>query len=245
MGIVLRTRSTKALLFLGAFIGGAMTADADIELARQRFANSKAINLEIEAQTQMITGDLQAAARTIDEAFRVDPTLWLTYFMRARLFVLQHKYELAIQDCNWVLAKYSRFVEAALFRAEANARLGRYADSLRELDHVVAIRPHLDSYARALRERAWFRSTCPDASFRDGQQAVRDAKIACKITKLADASMIDTLAVAYAAAGDFASAIRYGEQTLSVKGITPHDSRLVQQHLALFKQRRPVRIPAT
>jgi len=88
MRIVLGMRSTKALLFLGALIGGAMTADADIELARQRFANSKAINLDLEAQTQMITGDLQAAARTIDEALRVDPTLWLTYFMRARLFVL-------------------------------------------------------------------------------------------------------------------------------------------------------------
>ncbi|PYK72884.1 MAG: hypothetical protein DME44_03125 [Verrucomicrobia bacterium] len=89
----------------------------------------------------MATGDLRAAARTIGEALRIDPTLWLTYFMRARLFVLQHKYESAIQDCNWVLAKYSAFVEAALLRAEANARLGKYADSLRELDHVVAIPP--------------------------------------------------------------------------------------------------------
>ena len=80
-------RPTKAVLLVSALIGGAMTADAGIpiELARQRFANSKAINLDLEAQTQMITGDLQAAARTIDEALRMDPTLWLTYFMRARL----------------------------------------------------------------------------------------------------------------------------------------------------------------
>ena len=63
-------RSTKAVLFLSALIGGAMTADADIELARQRFANSKAINLDLEAQTQMATGDLRAAARTIGEALR-------------------------------------------------------------------------------------------------------------------------------------------------------------------------------
>jgi hypothetical protein len=49
--------------------------------------------------------------------------------------------------------------------AEANAALGRYANSLKELDHVVAIRPHLDSYARTLRARAWFRSACNDASF--------------------------------------------------------------------------------
>jgi tetratricopeptide (TPR) repeat protein len=161
--------------------------------------------------------------------------------MRAKLFVLQHNYELAISDCNWVLAKYSRFVEAAPLRAQANAALGRYADSLKELDHVVAIRPHLASYARALRDRAWFRSTCKDASFRDGQQGVRDAKIASKITRWMDASMIDTLAVACAETGDFDSAIHYEEQALSVKGIDRYESRRAQYHMALFKQHRPVR----
>ena len=65
-------RPTKAVLLVSALIGGAMTADAGIpiELARQRFANSKAINLDLEAQTQMATGDLRAAARTIGEALR-------------------------------------------------------------------------------------------------------------------------------------------------------------------------------
>src|SRR5205814_2230602 len=70
--IVLRMRPTKVVLLVSALIGGAMTADAGIpiELARQRFANSKAINLDLEAQTQMATGDLRAAARTIGEALR-------------------------------------------------------------------------------------------------------------------------------------------------------------------------------
>ena len=236
-------RFTKAVLLLSALIGGGTAAEAatPIELFRERFANSKAIDLDLEAQTQMGNGDLPAAGQTINEALRVDPTLWLTYFLRARLFVLQHKYERAIQDCNWVLAKYSRFVEAALLRAEANAALGRYADSLRELNHVVAIRPNLASYARALRDRAWFRSTCRDASFRDGQQAIQDAKIACKLTKWTDASAIDALAVAYAETGDFDLAMHYEAQALSVKPIASYESRRVQQHMELFKQHRPVR----
>jgi hypothetical protein len=42
-----------------------------------------------------------------------DPTLWLTYFMRAKLFTRERKYELAIEDCNRVLRKYPKFIEAA------------------------------------------------------------------------------------------------------------------------------------
>jgi hypothetical protein len=50
--------------------------------------------------------------------------------------------------------------------------------------------------------------------------------------------MIDTLACAYAAAGDFDSALRYEGQALAMKGISPDDSKALQQHLGLFKQHR-------
>lgn len=75
----------------------------------------------------MKKGDLADAARTIELAMQKDPTLWLIYFTRARLFACEHKYKLAIEDCNWVLRKYPKFIEAALLRAESNAHLRRYA----------------------------------------------------------------------------------------------------------------------
>jgi|SRR5438876_6290558 len=151
------------------------------------------------------------------------------------------KYELAIQDCNSVLRKYPKFIPAALLRAGANARLGRYADSLKELDRVVRIRPRGDSYARALLARAWFLATCPNPSFRNGSQALQDAKIACKLTNWTDEDALDSLAAAYAETGDFDSAVRYAEHALAVKDISPVDSKRVQSHLELFKQRKPVR----
>ena len=240
-------RSTKAMLFLVAAISGSMTAEATnpIRVVRERFANSKAIKLDLEAQEQLAKGDLENAQRTVDLALQADPDLWLTYFTRARIFVGQHKYESAIQDCNRVLLKYPKFIEAGLLRAQANAQLGRYAASLSELDHIVRIRPHLDSYVRALRQRAWFQSTCPDASFRNGQQAIQDAKTACKLTYWKDCPSIDTLATAYAEAGDFDSAVRCEQQAISVNGVSAKASRHLQQRLGLFEQHRPIRIPPT
>ncbi|SRR6266481_1813305 len=230
------------LLFVLVTVDAPMLeASNPIKLVRQPLSNGEAIKLNFQAQEQMLKGDLIGATRTIELAMQKDPTLWMTYFMRARLFARQRKYELAIADCNWVLRKYPKFIDAALLRAEANAHLGRHSDSLKELDYLVLIRPPLDSYARALQTRAWFLATCNDSSFRNGAQAVQDAKLACKLTNWNDEISIETLAVACAETGDFDSAVQYAQQALGVSGISPPNSKRIQGHLTLFKQRKPIR----
>jgi tetratricopeptide (TPR) repeat protein len=132
--------------------------------------------------------------------------------------------------------------EAALLRANINARLGKYAEALREFDYLISLYPRNVTLARALSDPAWFRATCPNASFRNEQQAVKDAKAACSIMIWKDEHMIDTLAVAYAETGDFNSAVQYAAQALAVKGVSPDSTKLFQQHLALFQQRMPIRL---
>src|SRR6266540_1009606 len=82
-----------------------------------------------------------------------------------------------------------------------------------------------------------------NASFRNGQQAVKDARAACSIMQWKDEDMIDTLAAAYAETGDFESAARYAAQALAVKGISAQDAKVFREHLALFQQRK--RIPVS
>jgi len=229
------------LFFLGFCISAPAThATKPVALVPERFANREAIRLNLQAQTQMDNGDLKKAADTIELALRTDPTLWLTRYMRARLFIEQYKYDLAVQDCNWVLWKYPKFVEAALVRARANSLRGRYDESLQELNHVVRIRPHMDSYARALLYRADFLATCPNASYRNGQQAVNDAKIACKLTNWSDGDSIAALAAAFAEVGDFDSAVLYAQQSLTVRGVSSERANLFQRRLALFEQHKRV-----
>jgi hypothetical protein len=95
--------------------------------------------------------------------------------------------------------------------------------------------------ARALSDRAWFQATCPDSSFRNGQQAVKDAKAACSIMQWKDEEIIDTLGVAYAEAGDFDSAVQYVSQALATKGISSESAKAFRQHLTLFQQHKPIR----
>jgi tetratricopeptide (TPR) repeat protein len=68
------------------------------------------------------------------------------------------------------------------------------------------------------------RATCPEASIRNGQLAVADAKKACELDIWILESYIDTLAAAYAETGDFASAIRYQEQAIAMRKSLPEES---------------------
>src|SRR5205807_6285695 len=78
-----------------------------------------------------------------------------------------------------------------------------------------------DEYCEMLNDRAWLRATCADPSIRNGQLAIADAKKACEIDEWQDTSYMDTLAAAYAEAGDFDSAVRYEEQAISLLKTVP------------------------
>ena len=201
-----------------------------------------AMNLVTAAQDKLQNGDVAGAKRNVDAALHNDPTFWPALYVRSQIYSREGKYDLALKDCNEALRQDRGVVEAALLRANINARLGKYAEALKEFDYLVSLHPRNVTLARALSDRAWFRATCPNASFRNGQQAVKDAKAACSIMIWKDEHMIDTLAVAYAETGDFGSAVQYAAQALAVKGILPDSTKLFQQHLALFQQHKPIRL---
>jgi Tfp pilus assembly protein PilF len=201
-----------------------------------------AMNLVTAAQDKLQNGDVAGAKRNVDAALHNDPTFWPALYVRAQIFSHEGKYDLALKDCNEALRQDRSVVEASLLRANINARLGKCAEALKEFDYLVSLHPRNVTLARALSDRAWFRATCPNASFRNGQQAVKDAKAACSIMIWKDEHMIDTLAVAYAETGDFNSAVQYAAQALAVKGILPDSTKLFQQHLASFQQHKPIRL---
>lgn len=201
-----------------------------------------AMKLVTDAQGLLEKGDVAGAKRNVDAVLQRDPTFWPALYVRAQIYSHEGKYDLALKDCNEALRQDRSVVEAALLRANINARLGKYAEALKEFDFLISLHPRNVTLARALSDRAWFRATCPNASFRNGQQAVKDAKAACSIMIWKDEHMIDTLAVAYAETGDFNSAVQYAAQALAVKGISPDSTKLLQQHLALFQQHKPIRL---
>jgi tetratricopeptide (TPR) repeat protein len=193
-------------------------------------------NLCNKAEEEIKAGNFAGAKREVDTEY------WPALYVRAKIFVSQGQYQLAIQDCNEALRKYRGFVEASSLRATINAHLGKYSEALKEYNYLISLHPRPVTLARVLKQRAWLQATCPDPAFRNGQQAVNDPKAACSILQWKDENTIDTLAAAYAETGDFDSAVQYASQALTIKDISPADSKRIQRHLESFQQRKPIRL---
>jgi len=171
--------------------------------------------------------DYKNAQRYFDAAIRADPYLWTAYYNRATTFCLQKKWSAALQDLNFTIRLKPSFFEASFNRAGVNKELGNYKACLTDLDELATVTAKIHNtieQARALNSRAWLRATCPEVSIRNGQLAVADARRACDLNDWELASHIDTLAAAYAEAGNFDSAIRYQEEAMSKRKSLPQEA---------------------
>ena len=90
--------------------------------------------------------------------------------------------------------------------------LAKEPDGLARLREIGANTP--DS-PRMLDELAWLLATYPDSKSRDGTEAVRLAEHACDLTEHKIPALLDTLAAAYAEAGDFPQGISAAEEALN------------------------------
>jgi len=97
----------------------------------------------------------------------------------------------------------------------------------------------------ALNNLAWILAVNPDASPRDRDEAVRLAERACALTAQREADSLDTLAVAYAAAGRFPEALATTEKAVvqaTTSGQLPLAGQL-RSRLTLYRAGQPYREP--
>lgn len=117
-----------------------------------------------------------------------------------------------------------------------------YRDAADEYRQVLKVKP--DEPA-ALNNLAWLLATCPDASVRDGAEAVRLAERACRLSGHSEAQSLGTLAAAYAEAGRFGEAVSSAQKAVGL-ATASGDQRLAAicgQLLRLYSAGRPYHEP--
>ena len=91
---------------------------------------------------------------------------------------------------------------------------------------------------------AWIKATSKDENFYDPPNALKFAHQACEITGYQNPGMLDTLAAALAANGQFDKAVETASQAIKIAVSTDQNElvRDLQQHIAWYKNKKSLRL---
>jgi tetratricopeptide (TPR) repeat protein len=107
---------------------------------------------------------------------------------------------------------------------------------VQEFDQAIRIDPQ---NAEAHNGLAWQLSTARQQEIRNGRLAVELALKACELTQWKNPNHLDTLAAAYAEAGQFDEAIRWQQAALASAEFEQRSGEAARQRLSLYQEGKP------
>ena len=185
-----------------------------------------------------LKGDNDRALADADQAIQIAPQNAGTYNIRGLTYVAMGKFDEAIADFSQALQIDPKFAMAYINRGDACAKKG--LPGLADINFDQALQLDPDD-AEIYNDVAWSMATSPPAGNHDSQKTMEYATKACELSDWLEPNYIDTLAAAYADAGDFDNAVKWENHYLQ----TPHlGASLIsdaQKRLDLYKAHKPYR----
>ena len=191
------------------------------------------------------SGKADEALQRIDGIIASNPDNWRAHFLKAAVLVLVKRQDNALQEIDFSIklarkSNVSQSLLAELYSSKARTCIDarRYEDAKRALDGAIHIDP---SDTTSMNDLAWLLATAPEPRVRNPHRAVALAKKCCGMSHWTNAYSIDTLAAAYAAAGDFGQAVRYQQLAMQALNKSERADQLaaMQDRLKLYSNRQP------
>jgi tetratricopeptide (TPR) repeat protein len=182
--------------------------------------------------------EFDKAIADLSEAIQFDPRSATTFDGRAQVYEDIEKFDKAMADYDRVLRIIPKDADDYVVRGRAYFKKGNYKEAASAFKKALQLSRNNDS---ALGGLAWLKATCPDASLRDGKEAIRVSMRACELSKWKEPYRIEALAAAHAETGDFEQAVNFQTQAINMKSEYGPVDKKTREHLALYRDNKPWR----
>ncbi|MEQ9411318.1 MAG: tetratricopeptide repeat protein [Fuerstiella sp.] len=147
--------------------------------------------------------DYPAALRDLNAALKLNQEYPEALNNRGVVHSALNNFKAAIKDYSAALKIDDKYIDAYGNRAYAYRQQNQLTEAVADLRTAMEKAP-LDF--KPVNDLAWMLATVADESVQNPEEAIKLATSACQMTQYANWNTLDTLAAAYAAAGDFESA---------------------------------------
>jgi tetratricopeptide (TPR) repeat protein len=194
---------------------------------------------EVQALLQLGVKDYDGALQNLDRAVELTPWRAFGYQMRGAVHYYRKDYSQALRELDEALRRSPRSTNVLSWRASTYVKLGRYSQARADAEKAIELNPRSEDGYLAL---AWICAACPDASFRSGAEAVKNAQHAGELLQVKDPYVLEALAAAYAESGDFEAAVRSQKEALAAPGFVLADEKEQgRRKLANYEKGKPWR----
>jgi len=185
-----------------------------------------------------LTGHSNEAFTQLQEAVQIKPDYAAARVNLANVLLQQGNLNESITQYQKALQLEPDVPEASFHLGNALCLKGSFDEAIAQYQKALAIKPD-DVEAR--NNLAWLLASCPQASLRNGNEAVKLSERANKLTGNANPIMLRTLAAAYAEAGRFPEAVATTQRAVLLAE-AQSDSALadrIRSEMKLYQAGRP------
>jgi tetratricopeptide (TPR) repeat protein len=187
-------------------------------------------------------GKLDLALDDYRRALRIRPDDAPTHNNLAGVLNGLGRTEEAIDECHIALRLRPDYAEAHSNLAIALSAKGEVGEAVSHYREALRLRP---DFGQAGNNLAWILATNVDPEIRGAQEAVRIAEHAAELAGDRNPAVLDTLAAAYASAGQYERAVATAQQAqaMASAGGARQLAQAVATRLVLYRQGQPYREP--
>ena len=185
----------------------------------------------------LAVGEFDRALKDAEAAVAKNPSpAWKNN--RGEAYLKRKDYAKAIEEFTALLDQNPNYFFALYNRSEAYLRSKQFSWALRDIQAAMANEAKVPGLHMNL---ARVLATAPDAKLRDGKLAIESAKKALDMIKYRDGRFLDTLAAAYAEAGEFDKAVETQQKAFDDPEFMKDEGDAARKRLAMYRDKKPFR----